>query len=189
MRVIFTFWCSSSLEFWLGPKICLFETLILFPNLRMSHELSLFYPHNSISFFGAMVADSTAHLIVWLVTKKCAKVIVIWALIIWLTHQHVNVTSVISILSFQTFLKAKQLCNLCSQEHSWLVFAANDLFLGIPAFRCSKDKMAVHFLCKTILDILLSLDSNKQNQHSWYGSKHSQWKILLHQKILVVEFV
>ena len=115
----------------------------------------------------------------------------LWALIIWLTHQHVNVTSVISILSFQTFLKAKQLCNLCSQEHSWLVFAANDLFLGIPAFRCSKDKMAVHFLCKTILDILLNLDCNKQNQHSWYGSKHSHWKILLLQlqKILVVEFV
>merc|ERR1712061_437202 len=35
----------------------------------------------------------------------------------------------------------------------------------------------------------LSLSCNKQNQHSWYGSKHSQWKILLHQKILVVEFV
>merc|ERR1712037_357803 len=27
----------------------------------------------------------------------------------------------------------------------WFLF-----FLGIPAFRCSKDKMAVHFLCKTI---------------------------------------
>merc|ERR1712192_287426 len=91
-----------------------------------------------------------------------------------------------------TFFVAKQLSNLCSQEHSCLVFAANDLFLGISAFRCSKDKMAVHFLCKTILDILLSLDSNKQNQHSWYGSKHSHWKILLLQllqKILVVEFV
>merc|ERR1711963_816312 len=40
-------------------------------------------------------------------------------------------------------------------------------FLGI--FRCSKDKMAVHFYLKTILDH--SLSCKKQNQHqSWYGS-------------------